>query len=98
MKLIYKSLFSIIGLVASFGAPAAADPLQDAARAHVRQDYGTALRLFQPLADQGNATAQTTLGEMYANGEGVPQDVAFAGHFHFKPRAEQNKCLRSSPF
>jgi uncharacterized protein len=41
-------------------------------------DYVTAMRLFLPLADQGDALAQTTLGEMYASGKGVPQDYAQA--------------------
>ena len=36
------------------------------------------MRLFRPLANQGDALAQTTLGEMYANGKGVPQDYAQA--------------------
>ena len=31
-------------------------------------------RLFRPLADQGDAHAQSNLGAMYANGRGVPQD------------------------
>ena len=37
-------------------------------------DYGTALREFRPLAEQGNADAQFNLGLMYKNGEGVPED------------------------
>jgi TPR repeat protein len=39
-----------------------------------RGDYATALKEFRPLAEQGNARAQTVLGLMYANGVGVPQD------------------------
>ena len=31
-----------------------------------------------PLADQGNATAQTNLGVMYGNGQGLPQSYAEA--------------------
>jgi hypothetical protein len=37
-------------------------------------DYATALRELTPLAEQGNADAQTYLGVMYQNGGGVPQD------------------------
>lgn len=33
-----------------------------------------ALREFRPLAEQGDAAAQFSLGLMYANGEGVPED------------------------
>jgi hypothetical protein len=76
---------------ASFGAAAlacalllcaapqvSAGSLQDAAAAHARGDYATAIRLLQRLAEQGNATAQCLLGGMYENGEGVPRDYAEA--------------------
>jgi TPR repeat protein len=36
--------------------------------------YTTALQLARPLAEQGDARAQTILGLMYAKGEGVPQN------------------------
>ena len=39
-----------------------------------RGNYGTALKIFQTLADQGNPRAQSNLGIMYANGNGVVQD------------------------
>jgi uncharacterized protein len=74
----------------SLAAPVAAGPLEDASAdyerrrsanaealaAYNRGDYATALRLWRPLADQGNASAQISLGLMYANGHGVPQDYA----------------------
>lgn len=37
-----------------------------------------AMRLLRPLAEQGDAGAQTDLGWMYANGYGAPQDYAQA--------------------
>ncbi len=37
-------------------------------------DYATALREWKPLAKQGNANAQYSLGWMYYKGQGVPQD------------------------
>ena len=37
-------------------------------------DFATALRLWKPLAEQGNADAQFNFGVMYANGKGVAQD------------------------
>ncbi len=37
-------------------------------------DYKTALREFQPFAEQGDARAQFNLGLIYYNGKGVPQD------------------------
>ena len=41
-------------------------------------DYETALKEWLPLAEQGDAYAQGSLGMMYANGEGVPQDYTEA--------------------
>ena len=41
-------------------------------------DYATALREWTPLAEQGDASAQTILGWMYQKGKGVPQDYKTA--------------------
>ena len=40
--------------------------------------YLEALELFRKGADQGDASAQFNLGNMYANGQGVPQDFSEA--------------------
>ena len=55
-----------------------------ALKAYERRDYATALRLWRPLADQGNVFAQTGLGNMYAEGEGVAQDYANAMNWYRK--------------
>jgi FOG: TPR repeat, SEL1 subfamily len=78
MKLTLKHALAAIILVLSFAAPVAAGPFEDAAAAYGRGDYATALRLFRPLADQGDAAAQYNLGVMYDNGQGVPQNDAEA--------------------
>ena len=39
-----------------------------------QQDYVESMKWFRLAADQGDADAQTSLGDMYRNGEGVPQD------------------------
>ena len=60
-------------------APAAsAGPFEDGVAAYGRKDYATTLRLFRPLANQGVAAAQFSLGWMYYNGHGVAQDYAEA--------------------
>ena len=41
-------------------------------------DFATALRLWKPLAEQGNVDAQYNLGKMYRNGDGVAQDYKTA--------------------
>ena len=56
-------------------APAAfAGPWEDGMAAYNRGDYVPAFRLFRPLAEQGNARAQTALGVMFRKGEGVPKN------------------------
>jgi uncharacterized protein len=67
---------------------AAAGPLEDAQTAEQRGDYATELALLRPLADQGNAVAQTGLGFMYREGRGVPQDDAQAAAW-FRKAADQ---------
>ena len=42
--------------------------------AYTKKDYATALREWEPLAEQGVAGVQSILGNMYANGQGVPQN------------------------
>ena len=76
MKLTLKHAVAAIILVLSFAAPLAAGPFEDAIVAHGRGDYATALRLMRPLANQGLAGAQYNLGQMYLQGQGVPQDNA----------------------
>ncbi len=51
-------------------------------------DYATALKEWQPLADQGAPHAAYNLGLMYARGEGVPKDFTKAASYYQKA-AEQ---------
>ena len=46
--------------------------------AYERGDYHTAMKGWRPLANQGDPLAQATLGLMYAEGQGVPQDYVLA--------------------
>ena len=76
-----RNLARAIVLLLALGLSGAvlAGPREDAAAAaYGKEDYATALRLYRQLADQGDADAQTTLGVMYANGQGVPQDAVQA--------------------
>ena len=41
-------------------------------------DAAEAVKWFRKAAEQGNASAQSNLGVMYAEGRGVPQDDAEA--------------------
>ena len=62
----------------------AADPLGEGLAAYKRGDYATAMRLLRPLADQGAVLAQLSLGVMYANGKGAPQDLGQAATWYRK--------------
>ena len=50
---------------------ALAGPWEDGMSAYNRDDYVPAIRLFRPLAEQGNPKAQSVIGSMYRKGEGV---------------------------
>ena len=67
---------------------APADPLKDGIAAYRAGNYAEALRLLRPLAEQGNAKAQGTLGDAYARGQSVPKDDAEAAKWYRKA-AEQ---------
>jgi TPR repeat protein len=67
-----------LALTMTLVSAAVAGPLEDGARAYQGGNYATALRLWRPLGEQGNALAQFNLGIMYRRGQGVPQDYAEA--------------------
>ena len=73
MLKILETLIIVLLLTAS-GSDVSADQLEDGIAAYQRGDFATALRLFQPLAEQGDASAQTNLGVMYEQGRGVAQN------------------------
>ena len=50
----------------------------DALKSYNQGDFATALRVFRPLADQGQPLAEYILGLMYANGQGVPENYPVA--------------------
>ena len=64
---------------------------QKASQAYDKEDYATALREWKPLAEQGNARAQVSLGEMYAYGNGVEQNFQTAARW-FKASAQQGNA------
>jgi len=64
----------LVLVICGWVGPAAASSFEDAEVAFRKGDYAMALRLFQPLAEQGDAAAQMFLGMMYSKGQGVPQD------------------------
>ena len=60
-----------------YGA-ALAGVYEDGQKAYEQGDYATALQLWRPLAEQGDARSQHMLGLAYGLGHGVPRDYATA--------------------
>jgi hypothetical protein len=84
-----------VALAVAFAAlqgVAKAEPADEALAAYQRKDYATALRIWKPLAEQGNARAQSSLAAMFENGQGLPQDLAAALEWNRKA-AEQGDAL-----
>jgi hypothetical protein len=52
--------------------------------AYDRADYATALRVWLPLAQEGDKVAQTYVGEIYEKALGVPADYALAAAWYRK--------------
>ncbi len=75
------------GFTLGLTAPAWAGFYEGVAAAK-RGDHATALREWRKAAEQGNAYAQTNLGVMYHNGQGVTQDYVQA-HMWFNLAASR---------
>lgn len=74
--------------MAELSKAATAYLLNQAAISYNLGDYKTAARELKGLANQGNAIAQTLLGDMYYKGQGVPQDYKLALEWYLRA-AEQ---------
>jgi TPR repeat protein len=72
------TIAAALAIVIAAAAPALAGPYEDGIAALSAGDFAAALKLWQPLADSGNALAQSQIGVLYLNGRGVKQDYAEA--------------------
>ena len=78
---------SLITAALFLAGSAIAGPLEDGRAALKNGDHETALRLFQSLAEQGDAEAQLHLGVMFVKGQGMSPDLN-AAQTWFKQAAE----------
>jgi TPR repeat protein len=93
MRAMRKLLVSSALLFALVAAgPAAAGPLQAGIAAYKAGDYPRAARLLLPLAQHGNALAQTYVGLMFTNGRGLPQNYVAAADW-YRSASEQGVPL-----
>jgi TPR repeat protein len=73
MKAIFRSGFLALAIMA-LAVPANSGPLEDGLAAYDRGDYATALEIWIPLAEQGDADSQLGLGVLYGNGQGFSKN------------------------
>jgi uncharacterized protein len=64
--------------------------IKEGVEAAERGDYATAFNEWHLLAEQGDATAQTNIGNLYLNGRGVPQDYDEAFKWFWLAAAQGN--------
>jgi len=79
-------------LVLCAGNLAQAQSFGQGVSAFNRQDYPLASRIFIPLAERGQPSAQTYLGLMFETGRGVPQNYTEAAMW-YRRAAEQGDSL-----
>src|SRR5690349_21820526 len=91
----FKLLISFALVVAAVAAQAQSleERMRTAAAAYEHKDYATAVAVWRPLAEQGNAEAQTLLGAMYWSGDGLPRNHAEAAKWYL--RAAQQGYARA---
>lgn len=69
-----KWILCVATMLALCSGVARADAFDDGKAAYDKGDYAQAIRIWRPMAEKGNARAQTNLGYLYAEGRGVTQD------------------------
>jgi uncharacterized protein len=82
--------------ILAFPAKAFGDELASGRAALAAGDHAEALRLLLPLAQRGDTAAQASVGEMYANGQGVPKDLAEAERWLARPAAQGDDSARAA--
>jgi TPR repeat protein len=90
-----KRILTGVVVAAMFCGGAMAGPSEEGWAAYQRGDYETALKLWRPLAAQGNAFAQSNLGFMYDSGQGVARDLGEAAKW-YRLAAEQGNAFAQS--
>ncbi len=66
--------FMVLAFLMTLSSPVVAQDVEKGYAAAQAGDFATALQVWLPLAEQGEAFAQSNLGLMYERGQGVPQD------------------------
>ena len=72
-----RPIFLAVFLVVVCATNAAAGPLEEAYSAYQRGDYAQVARLYRPLAEQGDAQAQSKRGLLYDVGTKARRRTSF---------------------
>lgn len=86
-----RSGIVLVGLIAGlslFQSAGWSADFQTGLDAYAKRDFATAVREWTPLAEEGDANAQSHLGVLYALGQGVERDYAVAVKW-FRAAAEK---------
>jgi TPR repeat protein len=81
-------------LVLTWTTHAQAQSYEDGRSAYVRGDYARAQELLLPLAEEGNAGAQTILGIMYDYGHGVEKDEVKALDWYLRAAVQGDPAVQ----
>jgi TPR repeat protein len=77
-------VIALLLVASSASAQSLEERMRTAAGAYEHKDFATAIGIWRPLAEQGNAEAETLLGAMYWSGEGVSRDHHEAAKWYQK--------------
>jgi TPR repeat protein len=77
-SILYGCAFMALMSASGASSIALAGPWEDGMAAYNRGDYVPAIKLFRPLAQAGNAKAQSIMGVIYRKGQGVAPNSARA--------------------
>lgn len=89
-------LFFMLLLICLLVQPARADRFYDGLVAYNEGDFRTALSRWRPLAENGDAKAQSSLGFLYYKGLGLRQDYHSA--FKWFKRAATGNIVQAQAF
>jgi len=71
-------VFAVIVLFAMLSGASIAGPFDEGMNTYKDGNYSAAAKLLLPLAEKGDAFAQTAIGFMYSEGKGVQRDYVQA--------------------
>ena len=88
-SVVNSAVMLLAGMLLTACGKAPQQAFQDGLEAYNKGDFKTAMENWKPIADSGDAGAQTNVGLLYSQGKGVKQDYAQAVDW-YKKAAMQN--------